>query len=188
MTPLNDEVTSLGRGPLDILRQGSRERGFTLIEMMITVAVIAILAVIAVPMFTRESRKSKGSSEVGAMFGELAVRQDQYKLENGVYLAAAACPATSSAQGQDASGCLAAGGPWDLLRVRLPSEKLFCSYEMVRGTGTGTTDPAGFTFTSPPGEWFYIVATCDLDGQSGTNTTYFMSSESAARQVLNEGT
>ena len=78
------------------MRDRLREQGFTLMEVMITVAIIAILAAIAVPVFTKQSRKSKASSEANAVFAELSVREEQYKLENGAYLTAAACPAVSS--------------------------------------------------------------------------------------------
>ena len=121
------------------------------------------------------------------MFGELAVRQEQYRLENGAYLATTACPSTPSAQPQDASGCIAASTDWHKLRVRLPTEKLRCSYTTEVGSGPGTNDPQGFTFTSPPGSWFYILATCDMDDQPGTNSTYFVSSVDSRIQSQNEG-
>lgn len=168
-----------------IPRSRRRRGGFTLVEMMVAVGVIAILAGIVVPTFTRETRKAKASSEVSAMFGELAVRQDQYKLENGRYLAAAACPSAPATKGQDATGCLTTA--WTGLRVRLPQDKLACSYEVVAGTGVGTDDPLGFAFTSPAGAWFYIVATCNGDNQSGTNAQFFTSSASSAIQTKNEG-
>ncbi|MFN0251867.1 MAG: type IV pilin protein [Kofleriaceae bacterium] len=168
-----------------IRRSRRRGRGFTLIEMVITVAVIGILAAIVVPKFTSETRKAKASSEVNAMFGELAIRQDQYKLENGRYVAAAACPSAPATRGQDASGCLSTA--WDGLRVRLPQEKIACSYEMVAGVGVGTDDPLGFSFTSPAGAWFYIVATCNGDNDSGTNAQFFTSSASSAIQKQDEG-
>jgi len=173
----------------DRMGQRSAEQGFTLIEVMITVAIIALLAAIAVPAFTSESRKSKGGSEVGAVMGELAVREEQYRLENNAYLAAAACPAiaTISAQAQDASGCIAAGQPWNTLRVGLPQTTLYCSYQVVAGTGTGTAAPAGFTFASPANSWFYILATCDLDGDATVNSTYFMSSLDSTIQKQNVG-
>ena len=163
------------------------QRGFTLIEMMITVAVIAILAAIAIPMFSKETRKSKAKSEVGAMFGELGIRQEQYKLENGVYLATSACPSTTVPSGTAAASCVTASGPWVPLKVRLPSEKLICSYVTTIGTGTGATAPTGFTFTSPAGAWWYVVATCDGDGNSSVNASYFIASNNAAIQVQNEG-
>lgn len=164
-------------------------RGFTLVEVMIVVAIIAVLAAIVIPSFTRETRRSKAGAEVAAVFAELSVRQDQYKLENGAYLAAAACPAASTPTGTVAAACIASGGPWESLRVTLPSEKLLCSYTITAGTGTttGSDNPSGFTFARPPGAWFYIIATCDGDGNSATNATYFTSSLSGEIQKQNEG-
>lgn len=169
------------------MRRRRHEKGFTLLEVMITVAVIAILAAIAIPAFTKETRKSGASSEVAAMFGELAVRQEQYRLENGGYLATTACPSTPSAQPQDASACIASGSDWEKLRVRLPTETLRCSYVTEVGSGTGTDNPEGFTFTSPPGSWFYIIATCDMDGDAATTSKYFVSSIDSKIQRQNEG-
>jgi type II secretory pathway pseudopilin PulG len=153
---------------------------------MVTIAVIAILAVIAVPMFSKESKKSKATSEVGAMFAELAIREDQYKLENGSYRDAAACPSTPSARGQDASGCLGGSNPWQPLRVRLPTTTLHCSYTLTTDTSASTTPPTGVTFNPPGTAWFFIVATCDMDGDS-TNSTYFTSSADSKIQKLNDG-
>jgi type II secretory pathway pseudopilin PulG len=153
--------------------------------MMVTVAIIALLAAVVVPQFTRETRKSKASTEVAAMFGELTVRQEQYKLENGEYLTTAACPSAPVTAGQDATSCLST--VWSVLRVHLPQDKLACSYEMVAGVGAGTNNPSGFTFTSPGGGWFYVIATCDGDNQSATNAKFFTSSASAELQKQNEG-
>ena len=164
-----------------------QQRGFTLMELMITVAVIGILAKIALPSFFGQSRKSKAKSEVGAIFSELAVREEQYKLEQGSYLSAPACPATPSAAGQSPSACLATGQPFYNLRVRIQESSIYCSYAITAGSGAGTNNPAGFTFTSPTGAWYYLLATCDMDNSSTTNSTYFMSSMDATMQKLNEG-
>ncbi len=172
----------------------TRERGFTLLELMVTVAVIAILAGIAVPMFSKESRKSKAQSEVGAVMDELAVREEQYKSENGVYLTTTACPPATSPQGttvaslSTGTGCLVSTGAWlASLRVRLDVATLYCTYTITAGSGAGTTNPSGFSFTSPVTGWFYIIATCDTDGVAATNSTYFTSSIDATLQKQNEG-
>jgi prepilin-type N-terminal cleavage/methylation domain-containing protein len=171
------------------MRERLREQGFTLIELMITVAIIAILAAVAVPLFTKETRKSKASSEVGAVFAELAVREEQYKLENGAYLDAAACPSMSGLgpTSRDATSCIATGQPWNTLRVHLPETDLYCSYTVTQGNATGTNNPNGFTFTSPALPWFYILATCEMDGQTGVHSYYFTSSVDSKVQAQNDG-
>ena len=45
----------------------SRNRGFTLIELVIVVAIIAILAAIALPSFLAQIRKSRRSEAIGAV-------------------------------------------------------------------------------------------------------------------------
>lgn len=174
---------------LIVAARARRQRGFTLIEMMITVAVIAVLALIVVPQFFRESRKTKSATEVAPMFAELSVKEEQYKVDRGAYLDAATCPATPSAQGNPASACVTSGSPgseWYQLRVNPPENTLRCTYEVVTGTTSGVVDPGGFTFTAPTANWYYILATCDMDGQPG-DSTYFTSSIDSTIQKQNEG-
>jgi len=161
------------------------QRGFTLIEMMITVAVIAILALIVVPQFFKESRKTKSATEVAPMFAELSIREEQYKVDNTSYLATVACPATPSAQGNPSSGCTSQAD-WISLKVAPPETKLYCSYEVTVGAGSGTT-VADFSWSSPGGSWYYIEATCDMDGDSAKNSRYFTSSSETEIKKLDEG-
>ena len=55
------------------------ERGFTLIELMITVAIIALLATIAVPAFFGESRKAKAKSVKGGLLPAVHAAFDKYR-------------------------------------------------------------------------------------------------------------
>jgi prepilin-type N-terminal cleavage/methylation domain-containing protein len=166
----------------------SPQRGFTLIEVMVTCALVGVLAVVVVPMFWGEARKGRAKAEVSAMFAELAMREDQYKLDQSAYLVAAACPSAPAAAGQDATGCVASGQPWNTLRVILPQSKLACSYAITVGTSAMTpAPPAPFVMTKPPGGWYYIIATCDMDGSSSVLSKYFTASNDTSLQVSNEG-
>src|SRR5688572_26977003 len=88
------------------------ERGFTLIEMMIVVVIIAILAALVIPSFLSESQRTKGKSEVAAFFGELATRQEQYKVDNGTYRAITQCPASAPAETTVTMDCHLTGNLW----------------------------------------------------------------------------
>lgn len=171
-----------------MVRDDGRERGFTLIELMVVVALIGILAAVVVPGFFRESRKAKSDTEVSAMFAELQMRLEQYKQDNNVYLAAAACPATTTPAGTSADTCTTAGSPWALMRVSPTQSTLRCSYEIVVGTAATTaTPPTGFTFTSPAMNWYYILATCDGDGVTTKNSQYFTNSVNSQIQTKDLG-
>jgi prepilin-type N-terminal cleavage/methylation domain-containing protein len=164
------------------------EHGFTLLELMIAVVIVAVLAAVAMPSFFAESRKTKSSSEVSAMFAELTTKEEGYKLDHNSYLTAAACPASPSSSLQDATGCIASGQPWSTLRVQLPEAKLYCSYAITTGAG-GTTPhpPSPFTMSTPAASWYFIVATCDMDGSSAKNATYLINSLDTTIQRSNEG-
>jgi prepilin-type N-terminal cleavage/methylation domain-containing protein len=150
------------------------QRGFTLVELMIVVAIIAVLAIVVVPTFMGESTRTKAKSEVSPMFAELATRQDQYKLEQGSYLSTSACPATANSKPQDiTSSCLAAGSEWNTLRIQPHETKLSCSYTIT--AGVPGDDPLGVApgwvtgLMTPATSWYFIVATCPA-------TEYFQAS------------
>jgi prepilin-type N-terminal cleavage/methylation domain-containing protein len=165
------------------------ERGFTLIELMIVVAIVAILAAVVVPSFLGEGRKMKATSEVSAMFAELSTKQEQYKLDNGAYLAVPTCPAAPSPQDQDISACTASA-EWIALRLIAPQSKLKCSYTVSTGLAGAPPPPmTGFTLpTDPPATGWYVVhAQCEMDGVAAARSEYLMSSLDSQLQKLNEG-
>ena len=72
------------------LRRGATRAaaGFTLIEMLITVALIAILAAIALPSYQRYLLKSR-RGEAQAYLMAVAARQQQFLLDTRAYAASA---------------------------------------------------------------------------------------------------
>ena len=75
----------------------SRSKGFTLIELMIVVAIIAILAAIAIPNYLRYAMKSK-TAEATTNLGAIRTGETAYYAENDVYKS---CRATPDAGGTD---------------------------------------------------------------------------------------
>ena len=65
--------------------QSKKMQGFTLIEMMITVAIIAILAAVAYPSYTEYVKRSN-RSEGQALLSDTAAAQERYYSQNNVYI------------------------------------------------------------------------------------------------------
>ncbi|TDF66481.1 prepilin-type N-terminal cleavage/methylation domain-containing protein [Cupriavidus sp. L7L] len=64
--------------------RGARARGFTLIELMITVAIIAILAATAYPSYISHVIKGRRAAAQASLM-DIAQRQQQYLLDSRSY-------------------------------------------------------------------------------------------------------
>lgn len=86
----------------------NRRRGFTLVELMITVAVVAILAAIALPSYTQYIRRSDRTVVKSTMI-DLIARQEGYNLDHKRYATTfAKLGFSSGAQYVDRQGNLSA--------------------------------------------------------------------------------
>ncbi|HEX4419934.1 MAG TPA: type II secretion system protein, partial [Kofleriaceae bacterium] len=133
-----------------------RETGFTLIEMVVTLAVISILAAIALPSFFGESRKTRALAEVQPMFNDLRIRFEQYLQEKGQY------PATIGEDTLWPAGAPSTPRPlnplpatWQDLKVRISGpDTVICGYTWATGlandaSNIGSEASTGFGFATP---------------------------------------
>jgi prepilin-type N-terminal cleavage/methylation domain-containing protein len=180
-----------------------RDAGFTLIEMMVTLAVIAILAVIALPSFFGEARRTRALAEVQPMFNDLRVRLEQYLQENGRYPALSPGESTLHPGAAPNGSTAVALNPlpleWMNLRVRISgTDRVYCRYTWMTGDALNTTVGAQatvFGFAPPALDWYYLLAKCDMDNSgagSGTGggdgfSWYFASSTDPTLQKRNDG-
>jgi type IV pilus assembly protein PilE len=81
-------LTNTGSGNVD-----QSQKGFTLIEVMIVVAIIGILASIAIPSYTDYVKKGK-AAEATANLADLRVKMEQYYQDNRTYVGGACAPAS----------------------------------------------------------------------------------------------
>jgi len=65
-------------------RHNTGSKGFTLIELMVTVAIVAIIAAIALPSYTNQVRKSRRVEARSALL-DMAAREERYNTVNFVY-------------------------------------------------------------------------------------------------------
>lgn len=66
-------------------------RGFTLIELMVVIAIVAILATIAIPAYTEQVRKGRRAEAVRAL-GELQLSLERWRANNPSYANCAPAP------------------------------------------------------------------------------------------------
>jgi prepilin-type N-terminal cleavage/methylation domain-containing protein len=119
--------------------------GFTLIELMIVVAIIGLISSVAMPLFGRYQLRSK-SAEVVTNLGAIRVVQEAHYSEHGAYMAANAEPALipgPNAVPFDIAGTAYADMGWS------PEGRVYFSYAVA---------------TSPDATGYTADAAADIDG------------------------
>jgi prepilin-type N-terminal cleavage/methylation domain-containing protein len=70
---------------------GKKEKGFTLMELLIAVAIVVILAGVGIPVYLKFMTGTK-HAEASTNLSGIKLAEEGYKLANGVYLLCAAAP------------------------------------------------------------------------------------------------
>tara|TARA_B100000609_G_scaffold199668_1_gene206116 strand:- start:14065 stop:14670 length:606 start_codon:yes stop_codon:yes gene_type:complete len=167
LTPISTQESNM----LMKLRNFKSKKGFTLIELMIVVAIIGILAAVAIPAFLRFIRKSKTSEAAinikAIMDGAVAYFDDEHTDANGNPTA----KQFPSPNLTTPSGTLCAGGqvlfakntsqwnvsPWKELKFGITKANYYKYAYTTTGTGKNST--------------FTVDASADLDCD-GTASSY----------------
>ena len=161
----------------------SRSRGFTLVELMITVAIIAVLAVLAGVGYVRFIRTAK-TGEAAQMIANIKGAQETYRAETLRYLDASGgnldvyypveLPKLGKV-GWDTSGCTADPcKSFRILNVKADGMVVY-RYSTIAGAGDGTAktiDGIAFTANEP---WYIVKARGDTN-QDGIDGLYWSSS------------
>ncbi len=110
------------------------KKGFTLIELMIVVAIIGILAAIAIPNFLRFQLKSK-SSEGKVNIAAIRTAEESYLAEFGAYVPAVANPAAGVPGATKDQFDITAGTDFDQLGWA-PEGNIFFQYGVAYASAT----------------------------------------------------
>jgi type IV pilus assembly protein PilE len=107
------------------------QKGFTLVEIMVTVAIIGILASIALPNYQNYVRKAR-ATEATSVLADMRIRMEQYFQDNRTYVG---------------GPCVAPAG----------TSTAFFAYSCAGGDGTATTYTLQATGSGDMSAYSYTV-------------------------------
>lgn len=149
----------------------SADDGFTLVELMVTVAIVSILAVVAVPAFNSYLNKSRAQEAIDFL-SEIKLRQESYRAEFGQYCHVNAKHPLNDIHGSTPVPWTPAPDNWNQLGAHPEGEVRF-NYDSQAGLpGTVPNDTEQGKWQFPGNDfWFWARATGDLNND-GVQVTF----------------
>ena len=156
-----------------------RRRGFSLIELMIVVAILGVLAALAIPAFNRYIARGK-LSEAQTMLSNIKMQQESYRQAYGRYhfitdFNPAVITAMKSNNMWNTAG--AVGQAWETLGAKPNSLQTYFQYAVGAGGPWGIQDVEGegdaglsAQFDLNSKHWWVAVAHGDLDNDGDLST------------------
>jgi prepilin-type N-terminal cleavage/methylation domain-containing protein len=176
----------------------SDARGFTLIELMVTVAIVAVLAVVGV-YSVRRYLLSASTAEPMEIINSVRAAEESYKDETFGYLPVGSIdsyyPFGGTLPKRQTKKAWEGGAPntdetnWNLLGVH-PSTVVQFGYACAAGKGAGVPNQSALktskdlNYPASAGDWYVVRAASDRDG-NGTAAIFVGSS--FTDQIYGEG-
>ena len=144
-----------------LMNKKLNKKGFTLMEMLIVVAIIAILVAIAIPTFSNALQKAKIAADEANLRALYSEKVTEYLLSDGTAKIDAKMFKMDNAGAADATGNsftvagtnykMQAKGATATATVNTAGDVLTIAYTYTKGTGTETVTIPGATTTTAGG-------------------------------------